>query len=258
MYEEPRLIIIEYGYIFYDNSKQDKEVFGADMKNEVIVVLGMSRSGTSCLTGLLEQVGVYLGDVRKWNRFNAKGNQENPKINSLQEDLFIANNGNWRSPPDMVIWSDIHKKIRDEIIRSYEGHGCWGLKDPRTLFCLEGWLEVLPSFKLIGAFRHPHHVAMSLNRRDNLPIEQGYQIWFRYNKKLLFYKNKYDFPVISFDSDNYLEKARKVIEEMNIGNRGEKFDFFDPSLRHYTGTPPIQLPGEVMSLYQELNRKVVS
>lgn len=188
------------------------------MKDEVIIVLGMSRSGTSCLTGLLEQAGVYLGDVRKWNRFNAKGNQENPKINSLQEDLFIANDGNWRSPPDMVIWSDIHKKIRDEIIRSYEGHGCWGLKDPRTLFCLEGWLEVLPSFKLIGAFRHPYHVAMSLNRRDNLPIEQGYQIWFRYNKKLLFYKNKYDFPVISFDSENYLEKARNPCASHSVAS----------------------------------------
>ncbi len=31
--------------------------------SDAIAVLGMHRSGTSCLTGLLEQAGVFLGPV---------------------------------------------------------------------------------------------------------------------------------------------------------------------------------------------------
>jgi len=42
-----------------------------------ILILGMHRSGTSCLAGCLEEAGLYLGDVNLKAGFNKKGNREN-------------------------------------------------------------------------------------------------------------------------------------------------------------------------------------
>jgi len=108
------------------------------MKQKVICVLGMHRRGTRCLTGTLEEAGVFLGPISRKNDYNPKGNYENSKIMALHDDLLLTNGGSWDSPPRHVIWSERHKTIRDEIISDYEGTACWGFKDPRTLFSLEG------------------------------------------------------------------------------------------------------------------------
>jgi len=65
----------------------------------VIAVLGMHRSGTSCLTGLLEDAGVPLGDVQKENPHNPLGNQENLRIMHLHDAVLAANGGSWDAPP---------------------------------------------------------------------------------------------------------------------------------------------------------------
>ena len=65
---------------------------------QVIAVLGMHRSGTSCLTGLLEDAGVCLGNVSKQNPYNRKGNQENLQIMYLHDAVLDDNRGSWNNP----------------------------------------------------------------------------------------------------------------------------------------------------------------
>ena len=48
--------------------------------NEGVIILGMHRSGTSCLTGCLKEYGLHLGDVSESNKHNKKGNQENKEV----------------------------------------------------------------------------------------------------------------------------------------------------------------------------------
>ena len=45
-----------------------------------IVILGMHRSGTSCLAGCLEELGLHLGTVITSAPHNKKGNRENPEL----------------------------------------------------------------------------------------------------------------------------------------------------------------------------------
>ena len=40
-----------------------------------ICVVGMHRSGTSCLTGIMQRMGIELGEVFTENEFNKKGNR---------------------------------------------------------------------------------------------------------------------------------------------------------------------------------------
>ena len=48
-----------------------------DKKSSPIAILGMHRSGTSCLAGSLQEAGIYLGDVVTSAAHNQKGNREN-------------------------------------------------------------------------------------------------------------------------------------------------------------------------------------
>ena len=44
--------------------------------DRVVCVLGMHRSGTSCLAGSLEQQGLFLGETNTRGPFNLRGNRE--------------------------------------------------------------------------------------------------------------------------------------------------------------------------------------
>lgn len=131
-----------------------------------VAILGMHRSGTSLLAGTLEECGLDLGDVNTFSPANRKGNRESWLLTALHEDLLRAAGGGWRAPPERpVSWGPLHRKIRDLYIGQFAASPVWGFKDPRLLFCLEGWLEVLPGLELVGVFRHPLEVAWSLVRR---------------------------------------------------------------------------------------------
>src|SRR5690242_7651516 len=127
--------------------------------SKVICVLGMHRSGTSCLTGMLEDAGVFLGNVSKQNPHNKKGNQENLEIMRLNDAVLAANGATWDRPPESEAdWSREQKEALQAILSQYAGHARWAFKDPRTMFTLSGWREALPELQFIGTFRHPSAV----------------------------------------------------------------------------------------------------
>ncbi len=146
------------------------------MKQKCMIILGMHRSGTSSLTGILEKAGVYLGKVFTSNPFNLKGNRENARIMELHNDLLEYNKSAWDNPPfSSLLWPEHSKKERDNILLDYKNIPLWGFKDPRTLLTLDGWLEVLPNVSFAAIFRHPVSVMESLRSRNkNFSIEKCY------------------------------------------------------------------------------------
>ena len=225
-------------------------------EQRVICILGMHRSGTSCLAGSLEEAGVFLGDVSRKNPYNLKGNLENLKIMKLHDNLLIANGGSWDSPPKLVIWSKAHKIRRDKILKEHENIPLWGFKDPRTLFTIEGWMEVLSNISFVGIYRNPLSVAQSLQRRDKFSIEKGVNLWLVYNKKLLEYHNKYSFPIISFDLEKEIsnQKIALLLSRLELPFPTERLNFFDPGLRHFEKEYDIPLNKDANNLYEELKK----
>ncbi len=146
------------------------KLFGQDPKpgSTVICVLGMHRSGTSCLAGCLQEAGLELGDVVERAPHNPKGNRENLAIRSLNDDVLAYSNGAWDQPPENLRWTRGHRRRRDEIISGYAEFSPWGFKDPRTVLTLPFCGEVLPHLLFAGTFRHPMAVAGSLAWRDGL------------------------------------------------------------------------------------------
>ena len=239
----------------YRISKLFHKVFCTNKSRKVLAVLGMHRSGTSCLTGLLEDAGVYLGNVSKKNPFNLKGNQENLRIMQLHDSILEENGAAWNKPPQISLaWSEKKKNEVKDIIREYNGISLWAFKDPRALFTLDGWLEVIPDLCFIGTFRHPEAVAQSLYNRGKMPQKEAYNLWDQYNKRLLAYHKKFHFDVINFDlePDAYKQSVSNALEKLGISHSLEEFHFFDSSLRHAKFDSTMHLPKEIESTYNKL------
>jgi len=224
------------------------------MPSKVICVLGMHRSGTSCLCGTLEEAGVYLGEVSRKARYNVRGNRENRDIMLLHENILAANGGSWCDPPETVLWSAKHRRMQEEILRFYTGEPLWGFKDPRTLFTLDSWLTAIPHLTLVGIYRHPLAVAQSLQHRNQLTLEKGLNLWTRYNRKLLYYQAKFGFPIISFDlpEPDLRQELAWLLRYLKLPDAAQGLQFFDQKLRHQQSPTESSLPEAVNTLLEQL------
>ncbi len=230
------------------------------MTNTTIIVLGMHRSGTSCLAGILESAGLHLGEVNTKAPFNKKGNRENNDIMKLN-DQVLANTGHtWRDPPEgPAKWTEADGRQRDAIISKLSEKPIWGFKDPRTLITLDGWLEALPSVKFVGTFRHPKRVAKSLASRPaplHVPIEDGLALWQSYNRRLLTISDRFDMPIVNFDlaPDQYTNQVTKICHQLGLSSNKDS-DFFDRSLRVSSDDYDFPISSEVMATYDALIKK---
>lgn len=208
-------------------------------RKNIVIILGMHRSGTSCLAGSLEQCGLYLGEVFKENPHNKKGNRENARIMDLNNRLLAENDGTWDNPPLEIKWNSSLKMERDEILKDFEisGHRMWGFKDPRTLITLPFWLDGIDRYQFVGAFRNPQGVIDSLNLRNNMPQGKALTLWQKYNEILLTLYYEKSFPLISFDvsKEEYILKIKEVAKKLNLQNQNNEIKkyFFEESLRNF-------------------------
>ena len=99
-----------------------------------VVVLGMHRSGTSCLAGSLEQQGLFLGEVNTSAPWNRRGNRERFDVMNLQGDILEASGGsdiyitvNKEMTADASGGSDIYYKGTG-LIREIKSSGSSGIK----------------------------------------------------------------------------------------------------------------------------------
>ena len=221
----------------------------------IACILGMHRSGTSCLAGSLEEAGLRLGDVNTAATHNLKGNRENKRIWELHDSVLLFSGGNWWQPPERVSWSDAHRAERDAIIRSYEDAPTWGFKDPRTLLVVDFWREAVSNLMFVGTFRHPSFVAESLHRREGRPVDYWLDVWARYNARLLELYEADPFPIVNFDlAEEAYRRSLVVIMDGLCLEAPARMEFFEPGLRHHDASPLPQLPDRVSHLYQSLCR----
>jgi hypothetical protein len=225
-----------------------------------ICVVGMHRSGTSCLTGIMQGLGVELGEVYTENLHNRRGNRENGRIVTLNDAVLNLNGGAWNNPLIVTRWTREQAIERDAVIRELSNRDApyWGFKDPRTLFTLPFWLDGMPAPQFIGTFRHPQRVALSLQKRDSSTLQSGWSLWARYNERLLELAEQQPFPITDFDQsdapylDDVLSKLMSLGLNEQLAEQGR--DFFDPALRNQTGSDvsAVELPSPIAALHSRL------
>lgn len=234
------------------------------MNKAVICVLGMHRSGTSCLAGSLQLMGLQLGDVVESAPHNRKGNREHLTIRGLNDSVLATSGGRWDAPPPGIRWTDDEARRRDAIVRQFDAlpGDAWGFKDPRSTLTLPFWEADISDLRLVATYRHPSAVARSLLARDGLPVAEGLRLWQAYNTRLLACLSRRGGPLVSFDvpADDYLRAAREAARRLGIGGReaapAAAEPFFDERLRHQSGAAEAghePLPREIDDLFHQLD-----
>lgn len=220
-----------------------------------IVVLGMHRSGTSALTGMLHSLGIHLGpeeDLKSPQKDNPQGFWENNTLVEFNDRLLNQANSSWFSPPH-----DANRswEIEDFVAAKKEASillqkiSCeettWAWKDPRTCLTLPFWRQVfqVPPVVIL-VHRHPVEVAQSLQVRDQFPLEVGLGLWEIYNRAALRNCEGLHVLVVRFESliDSPLSVARKLfhfLQEQAVitgsfeERKREIESSIDPDLRHH-------------------------
>lgn len=218
-----------------------------------IAVIGMHRSGTSCLAGCLEDLGLSLGEVVTSAPHNKKGNRENPRFWPVHDAILQRVGAAWDSPPsEPVAWTAHEKAELRVVLADYDALPLpWGFKDPRATLLLDGWFEVLPDLRLIGSIRHPLAVAGSLAARNGFDQERGLAIWAGYNRALLRWRDHVAFDIVDYDAIDYEARARAAAHRLGL-DATRPMPFREVALNHQKTQAAV--PSSVADLWRRLQK----
>ena len=159
------------------------------MAAHVICIIGMHRSGTSMVAGLLQRCGLYLGPENQLlgaNSGNPDGHFEHREFFRIDDALLQHLGGSWDFPPSLKsAWEQDAsleglRQDAEALVAGFSGKSPWGWKEPRTTILLPFWKSIVPQLRFVICVRSPLEVAQSLAKRNKLPIEQGVLLWHRY------------------------------------------------------------------------------
>jgi len=227
-----------------------------------ILILGMHRSGTSCLAGSLEAAGLYLGDVNTKAGFNKKGNRENRTAMELHEQVLERVGAAWNNPPKTnPVWTMDETRHLNDIINNFPSDRQWGLKDPRVLFMIDGW-RALTTPRFIGTFRHPLEVAASLIHRAQKwahPMDQdtAFHIWAVYNQRMLDMYKEQKFDVLRYDISPHTYHQNLIKAGKNLGLDVPGTPTFREAYLHNQHVEEAHMPAKLKPVWEALNEIAV-
>jgi hypothetical protein len=159
-----------------------------------VVVLGMHRSGTSALAGLLRLAGLWAGEADDFapaDDHNQAGYWEHRGVRSVNEAILHTLGARWSEVADLDL-SRLgegslarFKERAQKIVQDLDGHGSWVIKDPRLCLLFPFWRDILEHPFCVLIYREPLPVARSLAARDGFPIPFGIALWELYTREAL-------------------------------------------------------------------------
>lgn len=147
-----------------------------------VIIIGMHRSGTSLLTRVLQQQGLFMG-------LGATRNEEARFTNALNAWVFRQASATWDRPESMdrlLADDELRPWLLDYLGGVVRGPASirflgprrwlryrgldrvaerWGWKDPRNTYTLSLWQELFPEARVLHIVRHGVDVAASLRAR---------------------------------------------------------------------------------------------
>ena len=216
------------------------------MKKQVcILVMGMHRSGTSAMTGVLEKLGVYLGsDLIDKNWDNPKGFFENSHFVAFNKK-FLKHLHTPLEVPNFKIElaDDSLELLKNMISQQFKYDSCFAIKDPRISFLFPLYKKALEELnieiKCLIPTRHPLEVAKSLQKRNGFSLEKSLLMWsehFYLTEKITRGNCRL---FINFDEliANPKLVCQKISQKLSLDflqYSEEVDDFLEIDLKHYT------------------------
>jgi hypothetical protein len=199
---------------------------------KTVVVLGLARSGTSVVTGILRILGVEMGSSIQ-DKANPFGSFEDKDFALLHREIFESANSesSYWNPPSQEAILGLKEEVRasiEEIVRRKSQNGAiWGWKHPRTILTLELFLPALRNPHLVAVFRNPLGIAHSSvehtknYKSGKVDFFQALQIAnFYYGKMVKTLETHRALPTVCTAYEDVLsdpvQEARKLAEFLNI------------------------------------------
>jgi len=155
---------------FSEKSIEDRLMKGMLWANKPVLILGLPRSGTSMITGLLQLSGLWLGDtVPGGTQENMKGFFESKIIREQITKMILARLGcdplGVQKLPDLNALPD-GRGMRNLVLKAisidkYDGNSRWGYKDAKTSLIWPMWRDAFPAATYIIVERDPEEVVRS-------------------------------------------------------------------------------------------------
>lgn len=164
----------------------------AKAKRKALVVLGMHRSGTSALGGVLVRLGAAAPKtLMPPTDDNPRGYAESVRFMKFHDDILASSGSRWNDwgkfNPDWFE-SDAAEEFREQLpqllAEEFGNARLFLLKDPRVCRFFPFWIqacrELEIDLKAIIPIRHPFEVAQSLHTRDRFGRARALLIWLRH------------------------------------------------------------------------------
>ena len=210
----------------------------------IVIVVGMHRSGTSALAGMLHENNIIMGEPDTFYPHpgpeNLKGFYENFMFRKLNDMLLRTRRYNVKSFRHDI--SEIqylpNKRVKSRmsfVITVYnKKYKTWGFKDPRTCLTIKVWLKVINdpgNVKIINIVRDVNEIAVSM-------IKRGDQGGLRKFKKLaIAYQSNFEKGVknhkfLKIDFKDLISETKSTVAgiEEYLGLSIPDTSFIDPSL----------------------------
>lgn len=175
------------------SSQVDSNNITTEVTNQIVVVMGMHRSGTSAASQLLKRLGFYFGNnlIKKIDEINADGFWEDRTVVAINERILELLGSSWYSfqPLPAQWWTipameECYAAAAQWLDRDFNYQVPAAIKDPRFCRLLPFWLHFFEQKKfeprLVFIYRHPLSVAASLKKRDGFGVEVSCLLWLIY------------------------------------------------------------------------------
>lgn len=182
------------------------------MDNNIIIILGMHRSGTSVLANWLQQCGICIGDsLMQGGTGNEEGHFEDLEFVRFHEKVFKEKG----LPASGLCMHNVHtlspgsiQELQRIITKKNAGNKSWAWKDPRTCLFLYPYRELLPGAKYIVIVRNYQDCILSLMERNLEVAEIKYlqhasfikKKWWQYYRK-----NKFREAYFTNNTERYIK-----------------------------------------------------
>lgn len=235
-----------------------------------IIVLGAHRSGTSAVARIINMLGAYAfseGTSNGVNDENSKGFWERKDIRKINDEFLWANNWDWhlvssfnleKATPRSV--ATYQREFR-KILLDLESQRPWVIKEPRLSLLFPLIRSMLEIPFIVHVYRDPLESALSLNKRNKIPVEYGLALWESYNLNIINETEGLEHITISYN--NLMENSFSCVETLykalvssgmtmlRMPSRKEVEAFISPDLYRQRNTSPKETP-QTYHLYQKL------
>lgn len=217
------------------------------MDRTCVVILGMHRSGTSALAGVLRNLGVDFGSALIGaNEWNPMGHFEMENVVAFNDRLLRHFRSRWkRSFALPANWRERMPAEFSSFKLDVPPGEPWGLKDPRMCRLVPVWRDILnrhgSSIRVVHCVREPSEVAASLYTRDQISCAAAYGLWIEH--LCAAEADTRDLPRLFVRYEDLLLQSRETIARiagfLHLEVTDAAVDFLEPSLRRSeTGEAP--------------------